>query len=283
MRVLVLGGNGMLGHQLVESWRRRHEVHFSVRGLPLPRAAGGATAHHGVDVRDEAAVERLVGEVAPDAVVNATGVVKQRAEAHDKIVAIETNSLVPHRIAAICARAQAYLVHVSTDCVFSGRRGMYREDDTPDPVDLYGQTKWLGELDGPAITLRTSMIGLERAHRSGLVEWFLAQRRSIKGYRKAVFSGLTTLELARVIERLLVRDVRLQGLYHVSSAPIDKLTLLTGLRDRLRLDVAIEPDDTLACDRSLDSSRFRAQLDYAPPSWDAMLDELADQIKERQP
>jgi dTDP-4-dehydrorhamnose reductase len=154
------------------------------------------------------------------------------------------------------------------------------ESDRPDPVDLYGETKLHGEVDAPgAITLRTSMIGRELARKSGLVEWFLAQKgKTIKGYRKAIFSGFTTAELARIIEMLLTRYPGAHGLYHASSAPISKLDLLGRLNQRLKLGVNIVPDDAVVCDRSLDSTRFRKAFGYTPPSWDLMLDELAGEI-----
>jgi dTDP-4-dehydrorhamnose reductase len=131
------------------------------------------------------------------------------------------------------------------------------------------------------LTLRTSMIGTELARKTGLVEWFLSQRgQTIKGYRTAIFSGFTTAELARVIERLLISHPQAAGLYHVSAAPISKFDLLSHLSDRLDLGIRIEPDDAVAIDRSLDSSRFRREFGYAPPSWDAMLDELASEIRQ---
>jgi dTDP-4-dehydrorhamnose reductase len=286
MRILILGGDGMLGHQLVDSWRHRHDVHLSLHA-PAASYRGafdelGGAVHYGVEARDPAALERLVGTIEPNAVVNAIGIVKQCERARDPIVSIEINALLPHRLAAICARSNARLVHLSTDCVFAGTRSMYGEADLPDIDDLYGRSKVLGEVIAPnAITLRTSMVGLELSRKHGLVEWFLAQTRSIKGYRKAIFGGLTTLELARVIERLLVKHPHMHGLYHVSSDPIDKLTLLVKLRDALRRDLEITPDDELVCDRSLDSTRFKTETGYVPPSWDVMLDELTQQIKER--
>jgi dTDP-4-dehydrorhamnose reductase len=171
-------------------------------------------------------------------------------------------------------------VHLSTDCVFSGRRGKYREADVSDAEDFYGRTKYLGEANGErCISLRTSMIGLELTRKSGLLEWFLAQRGIVKGYTKAIFSGFTTLELARIIERVLTMHVPLAGLYHVASDPISKFELLTMIRDALGLHTEIEPNDQLQCDRSLDASRFREATGYRPPKWKAMIEELAQDIR----
>ena len=177
------------------------------------------------------------------------------------------------------------MVHLTTDCVFSGDKGGYTESDRPDPADLYGRSRLLGEvLDVPhCLTLRTSFIGLEAESSSGLVEWFLAQRGRIKGFRGAIYSGLTTAEMARAIEHFLVHDPGLSGLWHLSSAPIDKYTLLAALLARLPTrGVEIVPDDVFKCDRSLDSTRLQARTTYRVPTWDAMLDELAEAIVRRE-
>jgi dTDP-4-dehydrorhamnose reductase len=180
----------------------------------------------------------------------------------------------------MCEAAGARLIHFSTDCVFSGRRGKYRETDVSDAEDLYGRTKYLGEASGKhCLTLRTSIIGRELTRKTGLLEWFLAQSGTVKGYTKAVFSGFTTLEMARIVEKVLAARTPLSGVYHVSSEPISKFELLTMIRDTLGLPIEIEPYDEFRCDRSLDSSRFREALPYRPPEWKAMVEELAQDIR----
>ncbi|HXV12513.1 MAG TPA: SDR family oxidoreductase [Burkholderiales bacterium] len=286
MRILILGGDGMLGHRLLRQFAPNHEVRVTVRQpLDVYRSYGlfdRTNTFDAVDARDPAALPKVLGQFAPDAVINAVGVIKQRPDAKDGVLSIEVNSLFPHMLARLCEARGARLVHLSTDCVFSGAKGNYAETDRPDPVDVYGFSKLLGEVIRPqALTLRTSMIGTELARKTGLVEWFLSQRgKMIKGYRKAIFSGFTTVELARVIERLLISHPQAAGLYHVSAAPISKFDLLSRLSDRLDLGIRIDPDDAVAIDRSLDSGRFRREFGYAPPSWDAMLDELASGIRQ---
>jgi len=281
MRILILGGDGMLGHRLLKHFGDRHDVRVTLRRPLSDYAASGlftpANSFDKVDVCDVDSVRRVFATFRPEAVINATGVVKQRAEAAQAIPSIEINALFPHRVAALCADTGARFVHMSTDCVFSGRKGNYTEEDAPDAADLYGRSKLLGEVvTPPCITLRTSIIGRELARKTGLLEWFLAQRgRTIRGYRRAIFSGFTTHEMARIIERVLAGPDPRHGLFQVSSAAISKFDLLTAIRDRMGLDISIEPDDDFACDRSLDSSRFRAAFDYRPPSWDAMIDEVA--------
>ncbi len=286
MKILIFGGDGMLGHQLLESWRDRHDVRVTLRQeraayAPLGTRFEGAL--FGIDVRRLQDVVDAVAAVRPELVVNAVGIVKQRPIAHEAIPSLEVNALFPHRLAQVCAAAGARLVHLSTDCVFSGKSGMYREDDPPDPKDLYGRSKLLGEVVGEhCLTLRTSIIGLELGRRSSLIEWFLAQRGRIKGYRRAISRGLTTREMARAIEQLAMGAAPLSGLWHLSSAPIDKYDLLTRLSLRLgRTDVEVVPETDFVCDRSLDSSALQAKVSYRVPGWDAMLDELADSIRQR--
>ncbi len=287
MRILVLGGDGMLGHELARSWRPRHEVWTTLRQgeasyARFPELLGERTLF-GVDVRRLQDLVDAVGAARPALVVNAVGIVKQRPTAQEVIPSLEVNALYPHRLAGLCAAAGARLVHLSTDCVFSGKKGGYTEADEPDPKDLYGRTKLLGEVHAPnALTLRTSIIGLELGRAGSLIEWFLAQRGPIKGYRRAIYSGLTTTEMARAIEHLAYQQPVLQGLWHLASAPIDKYELLVRLSRHLgRDDVSIIADETIACDRSLDASALQARTTYRVPSWDSMLGELAARIRQR--
>jgi len=284
MRILIFGGDGMLGHRLLRHLAPHHETRVTLR-QPLEayrvfRLFNAANAYDAVDARDTGRVMQVLARFRPEAVINAAGVIKQRADPNDGVLSVEVNSFFPHLLARLCRAGGARLVHLSTDCVFSGGKGNYAETDRPDPVDVYGFSKLLGEVDGPgALTLRTSMIGTELARKTGLLEWLLSQRgKMIKGYRKAIFSGFSTLELARVIERLIVEHPRAAGIYHVSSAAISKFDLLSALNAKLGLGVEIVPDDAVVCDRSLGSARFKAAFGYAPPSWDAMLNELAAEI-----
>src|SRR5262245_57999934 len=226
MRSLVLGGDGMLAHRRPMSWRSQHEVRVTLRqDLPAYRHLGlfnADNAFAGVDARSMERIAQIISDFRPDAVVNAIGIVKQRSEASAAIPSLEINSLLPHRLALVCGAAGARLVQLSTDCVFSGRKGAYTESDVPDAEDLYGRSKYLGEVAGPrCLTLRTSIIGRELSRKTGLLEWFLSQRgKTVNGFRNAVFSGFTTHEMARIIECLLTRSPGAQGVYHVSSAPI---------------------------------------------------------------
>lgn len=287
MKILVLGGEGMLGHRLLLSLRERHDVRVTLRKSLLDyerhHLFDAGNAFDGVDVQDTPGLTAVLQRFRPDAVVNAVGIVKQRDAAKDAILSIEINSLLPHRLAELCRHAGARLIHVSTDCVFAGTRGAYRETDPCDATDLYGRSKALGEVDAPqCVTLRTSIIGLELANRHGLIEWYLAQRGEIRGFSRAIYTGLNTSRLALTMEHLLLRAPELRGIWHVASAPISKYGLLTRLTERLgRKDIRVNRDDTFTCDRSLDGSAFQRAFAWQPPSWDLMIDDLVELIKRR--
>jgi dTDP-4-dehydrorhamnose reductase len=279
-RILVTGANGMLGHEAIRLLAREFEVWGTCRnpgalpdlGVPAGRILGGLDA-----ARPDSAYG-LIDQVQPDLVLNAVGIVKQRAEASSAVQSIAVNSLWPHVLAEACERRGARVVHVSTDCVFSGSRGLYTEADVPDAFDLYGRSKLLGEVTDRqnVITLRASMIGWQLGEPTGLVGWFAAHRgEPLKGFRGAVFSGLTTHALVGVIRDVVIPDGRLSGLWHVSAEPIDKYSLLSKLAGFLGWEVDLEPVDEPVIDRSLNSARLREHSGWTPPSWEEMLFELA--------
>jgi dTDP-4-dehydrorhamnose reductase len=272
-RVLVLGATGMLGHTVLRFFAG--SPGFEARGTARSGASlrrfdeqMAARVITDVNVEQPDSLVRVLDRVRPDCVVNAVGLVKQLADAEDPLQAIPINALLPHRLARLCALIGARLVHVSTDCVFAGTRGGYCEDDLPDAIDLYGRSKLLGEVDAPnAVTLRTSIIGPELTSAHGLVAWFLGQPGPVRGYTRAVFSGLPTIELARVIRDHVLPHPQLHGLYQVSAAPIAKHDLLRLVATVYGKVIEIVPDERVVIDRSLNSSRFRAATGYQPPAW----------------
>lgn len=272
-RVLVLGASGMLGNAVfrVFATSEGHEAIGSARTanvLPLLPQNLRNRVVCGVDVKNTNSLVRLFADARPGVVINCIGLVKQLAEADDPLSAIPINALLPHQLARLCQAAGARFVHISTDCVFAGTRGMYREDDPADAQDLYGRSKRLGEVDYPnAVTLRTSIIGHELASAHGLVAWFLAQTGSVRGFTRSVFSGLPTVELARVIRDHVLPRPELRGLHHVSAKPISKYELLCLVARVYRKTIEIAPDDKVVIDRSLDSTRFRQLTGYTPPTW----------------
>lgn len=288
MRVLILGGDGMLGHQLVQQLRPHHDIRITLRRelscYESSKLFSKDNSYPQVDARSTDRLKDVIGDCHPEAIINAIGIVKQRADASEYLPSLEVNALFPHRLAALCKVAGARLIHISTDCVFSGNRGSYAEQDLSDAEDLYGKSKFLGELhEGHTVTLRTSMIGLELSRKTGLIEWFLAQKGKIRGFRKAIYSGLTTAEMVRVIDRILTRHPDISGVWHIASVPINKRDLLCMLAKKLgRTDLSIEPDDSFVCDRSLDATCFSEATGYESPGWSEMLEELAEQIRRRE-
>lgn len=271
----------MLGHAAWLAFRDRFDCWVTLR-----RSLGETIGAHlfrpektveSVDATRIATVAAALDAVRPDVVVNAVGLVKQAPDATDAPLGIQLNALFPHQLARCCAERSAVLVHLSTDCVFSGRRGMYREDDPADADDLYGRSKRLGEPIGPNIvTLRTSFIGFELASARGLLEWCLSQRGGrVTGFRRARFNGLSTPVLAGMMARLIESGSLAAGTYHVGGEPIDKYSLLVLIRDAFDLDLEIVPADVPVVDRTLDSSRFHAATRLAVPAWPSMVAGLA--------
>ena len=283
MRILILGGNGMLGHQLFKHLAEDHEIKVTLR-QDLSEYEKFNLFHpdnsfSGINVRSADQIIEVLGEFQPQAIVNAVGIIKQRSSARESIPSLELNSLFPHRLAILCKTINARMIHLSTDCVFSGKKGNYREDDPSDALDLYGKSKYLGEVNEQhCITLRTSMIGRELSRKKSLLEWFLAHKGSIKGFKKAIFSGFTTQELSRIIEMILTQHPYASGIYHVSSDPISKFDLLSLIKRGLNLPVKIIPDKSFVCDRSLDSNKFRQEFSFNPPTWEEMIKELCKDI-----
>lgn len=280
MKVLVLGASGMLGSavlRLAHTWPNV-EAWGTLRGAGAKRHFD-ASLHDrlitGVDADQPDTLTEALARVRPDLVINCVGLIKQLGNAKDPLAAIPLNAVLPHRLARLCALAGARLVHVSTDCVFSGSKGGYVESDLPDATDVYGRTKLLGEVDYPhAITLRTSIIGRELSGANALVDWFLSQTGPVRGFRRAVFSGLPTVELARVILEYVAPRPELHGVYHVSAAPINKFDLLTLVGKTFGKDTEINPDDAFVIDRSLSSARFSEATGYIAPDWPTLIERL---------
>lgn len=280
MRVLVLGGTGMLGHKLVQCLPAPIETYSTVRTNSERLKKFGFYSLEKVvprvDANDFASIVRAFNSVKPHAVVNCIGIVKQNALAKDPIASLTVNALLPHRLSELCRDNRARLIHVSTDCVFDGTKGDYTEQDATTAEDLYGRTKALGEVtDGPALTLRTSIIGRELVCGSGLVEWFLSQKGSrVRGYSQARFSGLTTCELSRVIARVLVDHPDMTGLWHVAGEPINKYSLLRMLNTTFDTQTQIDADSSIRVDRALVGRAFDSATGYTAPKWTAMIAEM---------
>jgi dTDP-4-dehydrorhamnose reductase len=280
MRVLIVGGTGMLGHKLVQVLGEQFETYSTIR------KEYAAIAHFGIfpeqrtisniEISTLDEVKAAIERVTPDVVINAVGIIKQLPSSKDVIQTLTANSIFPHRLAELSATMGFRLITISTDCVFSGAKGNYSESDPADALDLYGRSKHLGEIaDRNIVTLRTSIIGRELGTAHSLVEWFLANRgKRVNGYINAIYSGFPTTVFADIISNLIVEHPNLTGLYHVSSEPINKFDLLNLVKKHFNLDVEIDPYEDFRIDRSLDSTRFRKATGSQPPSWPAMIEKM---------
>lgn len=286
-KVLVLGGGGMLGHKLCQLLPALgFEVATTVRRDPgeyrrFRTVFDDVTIIPGVDALDDASINRALREFDPQAIVNCVGIIKQLKEAHDPLVSVGINSYLPHRLAKICEQQERKLIHISTDCVFNGKKGNYREDNPSDAEDLYGKSKFLGEtLDNEpaALTLRTSIIGRELTEPGhGLLEWFLSQQgKKVRGFSRAIYTGFTTHELANVIAMVIRKHPRLSGLCQVASEPINKYDLLCLIREVYGVSIEIDRDEAFAIDRSMVMDRFPRETGYVPPDWASMIRAMHD-------
>jgi dTDP-4-dehydrorhamnose reductase len=277
MNILVIGASGMIGSTVLRvlSENKEWAVFGTVRNISVKRFFStdiGERLVSGIDVEKQDSLIKMLDQIRPDVIINCAGLTKHKPEADEPLVAIPINTLMPHRLAGLCKLIGARLIHISTDCVFSGEKGLYVEDDFPDARDVYGKSKQLGELnDSHTITLRTSTIGHELQSQYGLLDWFLAQDQQCKGYRNAIFSGLPTVVFAQVIRDIVIPDSKLAGLYHVAAKPINKFDLLKLIANIYGKKIDIEPEDKLVIDRSLNAKRFELATGYIAPEWPELI------------
>ena len=284
MKVLVLGAAGMLGHKLVQQLKVDFDVAATIR--QSKEYYSDISIFQQVKLIEEVNAENFdsissaIDYFNPDVVLNCIGVVKQLKEVNSPIHTITINALLPHKIREICLKIGCRFIQFSTDCVFSGKKGYYTEEDQPDPVDLYGKTKLLGEVSGANnLTVRTSILGHELSRHTSLIDWFLSQRgNKIKGFDKAIYNGLTTLALSQIVKDILINHRDLQGLYHISSDPISKYELLKMVNHTYSSNVTIDRDVNFLCDRSLDNTRFRAKTGIITVSWEDMIKDMKNDL-----
>jgi len=286
MKIIVLGANGLIGSTIFRVLNEvsdyivqgtvRHESHQSI----FP-AAIGKNIITNVDVLDDYVLADILMEYRPNVVINCTGLTKHSPHADSPLIALPINSLFPHKLVKLSKLAGSRVIHISTDCVFSGSKGNYSEIDHPDASELYGVSKSLGEIYySNTMTIRTSTIGHNKESTAGLLEWFLSQKTTCKGFSRAIFSGLPTVTLAKIIRDYILKDEALTGLYHIATEPIDKLSLLELIANTYDKKIKIIADDSFVINRSLSAEKFSQATGYTPPSWDALIRELHDDFEE---
>lgn len=280
-RILILGITGMLGHTLFKEMNKNE--YFDVFGTTRNKIGLEnffsneelTRIRDNVDADNFETVIRAIAAVQPTIIINCIGIIKQLPISNDPLTAITVNAQLPHRISLVARSANARLIHISTDCVFNGKRGGYSESDPSDAEDLYGRTKFLGEVDYPhCITLRTSIIGHELKTNFSLVDWFMSQENEVKGFTKAIYSGFPTIEIAHIISDFIIPNKKLSGLYHISSEPISKYDLLTIIQKVYNKQIQIHPSDDFVLDRSMNSNRFTQATGYISPSWAILVEKM---------
>lgn len=280
-RILIFGATGMLGHTLFKEMSKNEN--FDVFGTT--RSASGLTnffsseelnrIRENVDADNFDTIMRATASVQPDIIINCIGIIKQLPIAQDPLTAITVNAQLPHRISLIARSANARFIHISTDCVFNGTKGNYTEEDLSDATDLYGRSKFLGEVEYPhCVTLRTSIIGHELKTDFSLIDWFLSKTGTTKGFTKAIYTGFPTIEIVKIITNYIIPNEELNGLYQVSSTPISKYDLLHIIKEIYKKEIFIEPFDDFVIDRSLNSEKFKQVTGYNPPTWEVMAQDM---------
>lgn len=286
MKVLILGATGMLGYSLLSNLNEHANLSVfgtvrSIAGKELFFSNLEQQLITGVDAYDISSLEFAIETVTPDVVINCVGLIKQHGISKQHIDAVKINALLPHELANICDQFNAKLIHFSTDCVFTGDVGVYNESSLPDACDLYGKSKCLGEVSyGKHLTLRTSIIGHELTSAVSLVDWFLSQGESTKGFSKAVFSGLPTCYIAKLLVEYILPYPEISGLLHLSVDPIDKYTLLKLIAEQYQKEITISESQELVIDRSLNSDKFRQLTQFSPPAWSKLVEYMhTDYVK----
>jgi dTDP-4-dehydrorhamnose reductase len=286
MKVCVLGAGGLLGHMLIRVLSGSNDVFGTTRekpniSSPLAKFLSQEKWIGGVDASIPHSIEKIFETDQFDVAINCIGLIKQRDSIVSDSEMMVINGEFPHHLVQIANSHDTQVIHISTDCVFSGIKGSYLESDTPDPVDVYGKSKLLGELaDSNNLTLRTSHIGRELTVKKSFVEWLVSQRGGhVNGYSHAIYSGLTTQALARTISKLLLGNSHLSGLFHVSSQPISKLEIINKLNKLLDLELTVTPDASVQINRSLNSEKFQNATSISPQTWDEMLSDICQDQK----
>lgn len=285
MKIVVLGVTGMLGHKMFQKLSSRFDsvIGFAYEDVTTPPfdkvdLFQGLEVVTGVNAANFQTLEKTLATIHPDYIVNCIGIIKQRETASAYIPCIELNALLPHKLAEIAQEWGGRVIHFSTDCVFDGLRGGYSEEDFSNAEDLYGKSKFLGEVAGEnSLTLRTSIIGRELTAHKSLLDWVLLQNgKTVKGFKNVIYSGVTTNQMAEVVTMIIKNNPALAGLYQVVADPISKYDLLSLIRDAFKLDLKILPETKTVSDRSMKGDKLKEATGYVSPPWPELVANLAN-------
>ena len=283
MRIIILGSNGLLGNTIIRYFFEN--FNYETYGFCRDSSKLGFLNKNDFkrikivkDIFNTEDLKKKIEKIKPDVIINSIGITNKIKNQNSNFIQkiIHVNSLFPHQLQQLCLQLDIRLIHLSSDCVFSGDKGFYSEQDNPDPIDIYGKSKLLGELDYEnTITIRKSVIGHEISSKNGLLEWFLKQEGEVKGYKKAIFSGITVLELAKVIDMHIIPNQNLRGVYHVSGQSISKYNLLKIIASEYKKVIKIVPNEEVKIDRSLNSIKFNKITGYQSEAWPKLIKSMA--------
>jgi len=278
MKILILGGDGMIGHKMGQVLSaQNHEIVISIRekkDLTLKSISSKAKVFFNDFLKDN--ILDFLDKVNPDVIINAIGITIRRGSTKNISDTIYLNSFFPHQLSNWALAFKKRLIHFSTDCVFSGSEGSYLEDTTLDALDYYGKTKGLGEINSKSsLTIRSSMIGPELFNKTELFEWIINNKeKEINGFSRVMYSGVTTVYMAKLVADLIDNHKNLSGIYNVASKPISKFELLHLINDNFDLGLIINDDKTVISNKTLNASKIEKQIGLQPPSWDDLIFEL---------
>ena len=284
MKILLLGGGGLAGNTFIKyflSFKNRYSIgvtfseHESNYNLNLDNQS--ISTFYNINAFKYNLVSSVINDYKPQVIINTIGLTKRISNTIDPKLSIYLNSYFPHLLLKTSNEKDIKLIHLSTDCIFSGYNGNYSEDSIPDALDIYGKTKFLGELNEKnALTLRTSILGPEIRRFLGIYSWFINQKTDVFGFDKAFFSGITSLELAKIIFHIIDHNYDLYGIYNLASEKISKFELLNIIKKIKKMNINIIKSDSEIYDRSLNNKKFRSVSEYKVPNWENMILDLID-------
>ncbi len=280
MKILLIGANGLIGYNIFRNLIKSKEFNIFLLVRSKKNINNFYRSFHFdklielKEFKNTSLLESFLKELKPSIVLNCAGITKHSPNIKNISEVLYINSIFPRNLSEICSALKIRLIHLSSDCIFSGSSGMYKDKSFPDANDLYGISKALGEIDKENhLTIRTSTIGHEAQTSYGLLNWFLKQKEC-KGYKNAIFSGPTTLELSKILKDLIIPNQHLSGVLNISSDPIDKYSLLKLIKDTYSLDTVINKCSEVRINRSLNSEKFRTMTNYSVKSWGNMIREM---------
>jgi len=281
MKILILGGNGMIGHKMyqvlsknyLDTWvlfkKQIDQINFS-------EIFNKDKVIENFDLIQFDKLKIILDNISPDVIINAAGVTIRRGINDDMYKSILINSALPHFLDNWTKINNKRLIHFSTDCVFSGKKDFYTEASVTDAEDTYGKTKALGEVVSKnSVTLRGSMIGRELENKTELLEWFLNQNKTtVNGYTNVIYSGITTFRMANYVDKIIRDFPDMHGIYNVSSNSITKYELVNLFNSYFNNESSIIPDNSYTSNKDLDSSKFYKDTGLIKPNWKELVEEL---------